>query len=263
MIRRKPFEDESDNHDRWLVSYADFITLLFAFFVVMYGISSVNQIKYKQLSTAIGVAFNEDKTSKSKLEPISSEKNILGNQQPSLIKPLPLNLLRNEQLKRQHETMIRIGINLSQQLSNLVSQGKVKVIQNNRGIRIDINDNLLFATGSAELSENAEKILTEISGQIKDSDHLIQVEGHTDNTPIHTDSFFSNWELSAVRASSVVRMLSETGIAENRLSAVGYGSAQPISDNDTPEGRARNRRVSIMILYETRNQEYSASEISP
>jgi len=92
---------------------------------------------------------------------------------------------------------------------------------------------------------------------------MIQVEGHTDNVPIHNAAFFSNWELSAVRASSVVRMLSDDGIAENRLSALGFGSAQPISENETPLGRARNRRVAIMILYESPSQEESSLEISP
>jgi chemotaxis protein MotB len=92
---------------------------------------------------------------------------------------------------------------------------------------------------------------------------LIQVEGHTDNTPIHNATFFSNWELSAVRASSVVRMLSNASIAETRLSALGFGSAQPITENETPIGRAKNRRVSIMILYETQNQDDSSLEIIP
>jgi chemotaxis protein MotB len=136
-------------------------------------------------------------------------------------------------------------------------------MQNNRGIRIDINDSLLFSPGSAELAATALGVINEIAVMIKDNERHIQVEGHTDNIAIHNAVFFSNWELSAVRASSVVRMLSDTGIAESRLSALGFGSAQPVTENETAIGRAKNRRVSIMILYETDNQENAVMEITP
>jgi len=156
-----------------------------------------------------------------------------------------------------------MGIDLSNTLSPLINEGNVRVIQNNRGIRIDIHDSLLFTPGSADLSAAANSIMGEITALIKDNHRAIQVEGHTDNIPIHNDIFFSNWELSAVRASSVVRMLSSAGIADTRLSALGFGSSQPISENETPIGRAKNRRVSIMILYETQNQEDSSQVIIP
>ncbi len=266
MIRRKPFDDEDDNPDRWLVSYADFITLLFAFFVVMYAISSVNQGKYTQLTNSMGTAFSGDGTSginqNSNQKGLGAEGKIKG-QQKSLIKPLPLAHLYNEKMRRERESMTSMGIDLSNTLSPLISEGKVRVIQNNRGIRIDIHDSLLFTPGSADLSVAASSIMGEIAALIKDNQRAIQVEGHTDNIPIHNDTFFSNWELSAVRASSVVRMLSNAGIAEARLSALGFGSSQPISENETPLGRAKNRRVSIMILYEAQNQEDSSQIISP
>lgn len=258
MIRRKKFDDEHENHERWLVSYADFITLLFAFFVVMYAISSVNQGKYKELTSSLGDAFGSG-SSIIKLQNggDSARKN-------SIIKPLPLDQRRYEKLMRQREAMTAMAKNLSTSLAPLVEQGKIHVILNNRGIRIDISDGLLFSPGSAELSEAALGPLGEIAKVLQQNTHAIQVEGHTDNIPIHNDQFFSNWELSAVRASSVVRMFSGTGILENRLSAVGFGSAQPISDNDTLEGRSRNRRVSIMILNATDvAANADASEISP
>ncbi len=266
MIRRKPFDDEDSNPDRWLVSYADFITLLFAFFVVMYAISSVNQGKYTQLTNSMGTAFSGDGASGIKQD---SNKNGLGaegiikGQQNSLIKPLPLTHLYNEKMRRERESMTNMGIALSNALSPLINEGKVRVIQNNRGIRIDIHDSLLFAPGSAELSFAAATIMNEIADRLKDNVRPIQVEGHTDNAPIHTNAFYSNWELSAVRASSVVRMLASAGIAESRLSALGFGSSQPISENETPLGRAKNRRVSIMILYEPQNTEDSARIIAP
>ncbi|MDO9232745.1 MAG: flagellar motor protein MotD [Methylotenera sp.] len=266
MIRRKPFDDDDDNPDRWLISYADFITLLFAFFVVMYAISSVNQGKYTQLTTSMGTAFSGDGASglnqNSTQKGLGAEGKIKG-QQTSLIKPLPLSHLYSEKVRRERESMTSMGIDLSNTLSPLISEGKVRVIQNNRGIRIDIHDSLLFTPGSADLSATASSIMGEIATLIKDNQRAIQVEGHTDNIPIHNDIFFSNWELSAVRASSVVRMLSSSGIADARLSALGFGASQPISENETPIGRAKNRRVSIMILYESQNRDDSSQIISP
>ncbi|MGB7816603.1 MAG: flagellar motor protein MotD [Methylotenera sp.] len=265
MIRRKPIEDDDENPDRWLVSYADFITLLFAFFVVMYAISSVNQSKYSDLTSSMGTAFSgvSPSDTEGRIKNRSGTKNKIKGQQSSLIKPLPLSHLYNEKLRRERESMTNMGIDLSNTLAPLISEGKVRVAQNNRGIRIDIHDSLLFSEGSAELATNASSILNEIVVLIKDNQRLIQVEGHTDNTPIHNAAYFSNWELSAMRAGSVVRMLSDLGIADSRLSALGFGSVQPVSENDTPLGRARNRRVSIMILYESQNQEDSSLEITP
>ena len=265
MIRRKPIEEDEENPERWLVSYADFITLLFAFFVVMYAISSVNQSKYSDLTSSMGTAFSGISSSDTKGQTKSKTgtKNKIKGQQSSLIKPLPLSHLYQEKLRRERESMTNMGIDLSNTLAPLIKDEKVRVSQNNRGIRIDINDSLLFSPASADLAAAATDIINEIAIMLKDNQRQIQVEGHTDNIEIHTPTFFSNWELSAVRASTVVRMLSAAGIQAQRLSALGFGSAQPVSDNETPYGRAKNRRVSIMILYTSQNQEDSALEITP
>jgi chemotaxis protein MotB len=265
MIRRKPLEDEEENPERWLVSYADFITLLFAFFVVMYSISSVNQSKYSDLTSSMGTAFSgiNPSDTEGQIKNKTGTKNKIKGQQSSLIKPLPLSHLYQEKLRRERESMTNMGIDLSNTLAPLINDGKVRVSQNNRGIRIDIHDSLLFSPGSAELATAATDIINEIAMMLKDNQRQIQVEGHTDNIEIHTPIFFSNWELSAVRASTVVRMLSAAGIEAQRLSALGFGSTQPVSDNETQLGRAKNRRVSIMILYESQNQEDSALEITP
>jgi chemotaxis protein MotB len=270
MIRRKPIDDDDENPDRWLVSYADFITLLFAFFVVMYSISSVNQGKYNALISSMGNAFTGmSATGHIKINPNQSPSgdSKIKSQKLSLIKPLPLTHLYEEKMRHEREAMTNTAIDLSNKLSPLISEGKVRVIQNNRGIRIDIKDSLLFSPGSAVLTPAASSVLGEIAPLIKDNERLVQVEGHTDNIAIHNEAFYSNWELSAVRASSVVRMLSDKGIADPRLSALGFGSAQPITENDTPEGRAKNRRVSIMVLYEAQSEAQSQSgsglEITP
>ena len=254
-MRRRQFEEEHENHERWMVSYADFITLLFAFFVVMYAISSVNQGKYQLLTSSLGNAFTGE-ISRQKLDATAGgntdHTNLPGQYSaPSFIKPLELTRLRNEKLRREREAMSALAINVSNGLAPLIQEGKVKVLQNNRGIRIDIHDSLLFSQGSADLQPVALAPLTQITDALKQIEKPIQVEGHTDNIPIHNDRFYSNWELSAMRASSVVRMLEGTGIAGQRLSAIGFGPAQPLSENDTPLGRARNRRVSIIVLYES------------
>jgi len=266
MIRRKPIADEDDNPDRWLVSYADFITLLFAFFVVMYAISSVNQGKYSKLTNSMGTAFSGDGATgidqNGKDKGTGGEDMIKGKQN-AIVKPLPLSHLYYEKIRKEREVMSKVRTDLTSKLTPLINEGKVSVLQNNRGVRIDINESLLFTAGSAELSGNANQVINEIALLIKVNQHPIQVEGHTDNIPIHNDTFFSNWELSAVRASSVVRMLSGAGIADNRLSAIGFGASQPISENDTVPGRAKNRRVSIMILYATPETEDNTPNAEP
>lgn len=262
---RKRVEEDQDNHERWLVSYADFITLLFAFFVVMYSISSIEIGKYKQLTNSIGTAFSGDGSSG--VNQTSTEKGLgskgLTESNSSIIKPLPLSHLYTEKMRRERDSMAKTGLEVSNKLAPMINEGKIQVIQTSRGIRIDIQDNLLFSAGSAELSPAANAIISEIVPLIKDNQRKIQVEGHTDNIPIHNAMFYSNWELSAVRASSVVRLLSYLGISEKRLSATGLGASQPISENETELGRAKNRRVSIIITYEVPTQEDTSNVITP
>lgn len=259
MIRRPPFDDDEDNPDRWLVSYADFITLLFAFFVVMYAISSVNLSKYNALTNAMGSAFTGNNPQSIQVKKIE----VKPQPEKTIIKPLPLSYLYQVKLKREREYMARVGVELSNKLSNLIQDGKVQVMQNNRGVRIDISDSVLFTSGSADIAEDAVAMLNEIAMILNSNPRFIQVEGHTDNTPIHNQLFYSNWELSAVRATTVVRLLNLAGIAANRLSAIGYGDTQPLSSSDTEFGRSKNRRVSIMILYETNNVADDNLEIKP
>lgn len=263
---RKRVEEDQENHERWLVSYADFITLLFAFFVVMYSISSVEIGKYKQLTNSIGTAFSGNGSSG--INQTSTEKGlgargVTETKTSSIIKPLPLSHLYTEKMRRERDSMAKTGAEVSNKLAPMIAEGKIQVIQTSRGIRIDIQDNLLFSAGSADLSTAANAIISEIVPLIKDNQRKIQVEGHTDNTPIHNTTFFSNWELSAVRASSVVRLLSALGISEQRLSATGLGASQPISENETESGRAKNRRVSIIITYEVPTQEDTSNVIAP
>ena len=237
--QRKRFEEEPDNHERWLVSYADFMTLLFAFFVVMYAISSVNEGKYRVFSNSLLNAFGKPR-------PMLNEPEPQAPQRPMQLLPRPRP--HDALLRREREQMTGIARDLLKALAPLVTQGKVRVTETSRGVSIEINDSILFAQGEAKLSTESSEVLKAIATILKSDAHAIQVEGHTDNVPISKAQFPSNWELSAVRASGVVRLFIENGIGENRLVAVGHGSNQPAASNDSAEGRMRNRRVQVMIL---------------
>ena len=239
MARRKPFVEDSENHERWLISYADFITLLFAFFVVMYAVSVVNVGKYKVLSDALGDAFGGRGAATTTNTAIEVE-------------ALPLSNIiarkRAEAARRDRERLDLLARRLNSVLAPLVDSGKVRVTQTARGVTVEINASVLFDEGDAGLTGNARETLGTVASLLKDDTHAIEVEGHTDTTPIANAAFPSNWELSAVRASSVVRLFVESGVQEGRLAAVGRGANQPIAPNDDPIGRARNRRVAVTIL---------------
>ena len=243
MARRK-HEEEHENHDRWLVSYADFITLLFAFFVVMYAISSVNEGKYRILSNSLGSAFSGVTPKAPAIRPQVEPS------RPPL--PLPMSAhpsrTNDAAAKREKARMTNIARDILKAMAPLISQGKVRVTQTNRGVSVEINASVLFAPGEAKLSPQSEKALRAVAEVLNKVDNDIQVEGHTDNVPIKNTMFPSNWELSAVRASSVVRLFLESGVNEKRLVAMGHGANHPVDSNDTPEGRLRNRRVELMIL---------------
>jgi chemotaxis protein MotB len=234
MRKSRSEEDTPDNHERWLVSYADFITLLFAFFVVMYAISSVNEGKYRVLSGALVSAFDSTAAALG-----------VGHSMAMPSMPSPV---AGDAMRREKGRMTEMARDILKVLEPLVKQGKVRVTQTSLGVNVEINDSVLFAPAEARLSPASVHALTAIALVLKDDDHAIQVEGHTDLQAISSSAFPSNWELSAVRASSVVRLFADNGIAQSRLTAVGHGATQAIADNDTAEGRQRNRRVVIMVL---------------
>ena len=241
-MARKPYEEEHDNHERWLVSYADFITLLFAFFVVMYALSSINEGKYRILSSSLLNAFVGT--------PAAAAPALMG---PTVQLPQQAAVPRQpsriqEALQRERERLTIMARDILKVLAPLVDQGKVRVIQTDLGVTVEINASVLFAPGEAKLTEQTSKTLREIALVLQDDDHALRIEGHTDSVPIGTPQFPSNWELSSVRASSVVRLFIDNGIGEERLSAVGYAATRPVDTNETAEGRLRNRRVSVMIL---------------
>jgi chemotaxis protein MotB len=257
MTKRKDIE-EPINHERWLVSYADFITLLFAFFVVMYSLSSLNEGKYRVMSNSVVTAFGKFKTVGDNAEnndpklnpgPGAGPGNGVGSGPgPGLSELHRKPASRSEPLKEERDKMTGLAHGILSALAPLIREGKVKVTQTSRGVSIDINASVLFAVGDAKLTPQSSQALIAIASVLASDNHEIQVEGFTDNAPIKSALYPSNWELSAMRAGSVVRLFMNNGIEENRLTAIGQADKSPVGSNDTPEGRARNRRVNITIL---------------
>ncbi len=263
MARRQK-QEEHENLERWLVSYADFITLLFAFFVVMYSISQVSQAKYRVLSDSLVNAF-KNVPDAATATPISPALRVDASTKGATSTPQALSLKQTipvrkpdpafeARQKQQTEKMKNVATNILKAMEPLVKEGQVRVSQSVHGIAIEINASVLFASGQASLEPGSVKALRAVGGVLAQVPNDVQVEGFTDNTPINTVAFPSNWELSAARASSVVRLLADSGAPPGRLVAVGYGEFRPVDTNGTPEGRARNRRVTIMILSEQQDK---------
>ncbi|MCU7916883.1 MAG: flagellar motor protein MotD [Candidatus Thiodiazotropha sp. (ex Epidulcina cf. delphinae)] len=268
MGKRRKRKEEYVNHERWIVSYADFITLLFAFFVVMYSVSSVNEGKYRVLSQTLTNAFQESRRS---LDPIqigelsrdSGEAPGMG-QQSALIdnelrqgpgsfdqQGIDLAGAADAVPEMPVDEVQRLGFlaaSIEDMLSEYVDQDLVEVSFTEDRVVVNMKDKMLFASASAHLAKAAVEALRNISQVLAIVPNQVQVEGNTDNRPINTKEFPSNWELSAARAASVVHLMTRMGIDPDRLSAVGYAEHRPVADNDSEAGRAKNRRVSLVIM---------------
>lgn len=240
MARRRAPE-EPENHERWLVSYADFITLLFAFFVVMYSISSLNEGKYKILTESLVGIFNQPDRA---VKPIP-----IGEERPrtTLTEKMPADELSGPHHEAALDPLESIMRSMRGAFADLIDAKQLTVRGNELWVEIELNSSLLFPSGDALPNDRAFALLEKIAGILAPFANPIHVEGFTDNLPINTASYPTNWELSAARAGSVVRMLVADGVAPERLAAVGYGEFQPIADNKTAEGRARNRRVVLVV----------------
>lgn len=248
MARRRRNGDENDNHERWLVSYADFITLLFAFFVVMYSLSSVNEGKYRVLSDSLVQAFRNininDSGEQIVLPPVAVTTPVLP---VTPAPPSPEDEALAAQRKRTAERMRNMAEEIRRVLSPLTQAGRVSVSEGAFGISVEINASLLFPPGEAVLGSGAVTALQAVAGVLAGASFPITVEGHTDNIPISTFRFPSNWELSAARAASVVRLFIDSGVQPDRLTAAGYSDQRPVAGNGSEDERARNRRVAILI----------------
>lgn len=225
---------EKENSERWLLTYSDLITLLMVFFVVLYSASNVNQKKYEKLANSMSSAF----TGGSGI--FEGGHDVDENNSNSEITPL----VQNEEEKLQS-----IEGQVDNMIKELGLEDSVSTSMEERGLVISFNNSIFFDSAKANIKEDMKSKLISLSTILNKIDNYVRVEGHTDNIPIKNQYYNSNWQLSSIRASNVVEFLIAQGnISPDRLSAVGYGEYRPIDDNSSEEGRAKNRRVDILIL---------------
>jgi chemotaxis protein MotB len=235
--KRRNFDQEQpEDLMRWLLTYADMITLLLLFFILLYTISSLNVGKYKQISSVLssvfasgnfGLLFDRGNTG------AVDESSIVPNQ------PAQINKIQNNSL---------LYTRAVSQLNLLVHQNLVKVTSNETGVTITLAADTEFKSGSADIQQQFLPVLQQVAQFLATLPNSIRVEGHTDNTPVAGSKFTSNYALAATRAINVLTTLEDYGVAGDRMYAVSYGSIRPLMSNDTEEGRAYNRRVDIVIL---------------
>ncbi|WP_345794778.1 flagellar motor protein MotD [Thauera sp. JM12B12] len=247
MGRRRRAEEEHDNHERWLVSYADFITLLFAFFVVMYSLSSVNEGKYRVLSDSLVQAFRNVAVNESGDQIVLPQVSVLPTRPITQPAPPAADPALEQRRRETAQRMRNMADEIRRVLSPLTQAGQVNVTEGAFGVSVEINASLLFAPGDSALGQEAVDALRAVAQVLAPAPFPITVEGHTDNIPINTFRFPSNWELSAVRASTVARLFIDNGVSPDRLTAAGYADQRPVAGNEDEVGRARNRRVTVLI----------------
>jgi len=274
-MARKKKSEEHENHERWLISYADFITLLFAFFVVMYSMSSVNEGKYRVLSQSMAAAFSPTTRS---ISPIQVGE--LARSPPSIFPtiveiPKPINIIpvlisrnipalkiQSDFVTSEFDSILEeasfeietIATAIAESFETLIDDEQISLRKTPFWLEVEINSNILFNSASAELSIDAEELLSKLGVLLNSYPNRINVEGFTDDRPIQSPIYPSNWELSSARASAVVRLFEVYGIKPNRMSSVGYGEYRPKNENDTAIGRASNRRVIVVVMANIRNR---------
>ena len=268
MARKKKHEDHV-NHEAWAIPYGDLVTLLFALFTVMYAMSSVNEGKFRILSDSMIAAFNGAPKS---LRPLNigekepgkgGEKPLVGIVPTALIKIKDQRSAPDGRLNPRDPTMnesatstdlpgalIRMQRQVQDAMQSLIEAKLVTVRRENMWLEIEINADILFPSGAGEFAPVAEPVLDKLAQVLKPFPNPIRVEGHTDDRPIRTTAFPSNWELSAARAASVVHQFTRQGIDPLRLEIVGFGEFHPRQTNETSEGRNANRRVVVLVLEE-------------
>ncbi len=264
MAKNKKHHEEEEGGEAWLLPYSDLMTLLLAVFIVLFAVSQMDSAKAEEMATAFGGIFNggtgilnSDGTSviplyadtmpEVKENVISVEKESVGEEQGNgtLFEQQELNEL--EQIKGE----------LQEYFSEVGLENEVTLRIDERGLVISLSSTILFDSGSAEIKPKNKDELITIAKTINKIDHYIRIEGHTDNIPINTTAYPSNWELSAARAAQVVKLFVDKGdINPEKMVVIGYGEFKPIGDNNTVEGRARNRRIDIIML----NNKYNSLE---
>jgi chemotaxis protein MotB len=253
-MARKKKPPEHENHERWLVSYADFITLLFAFFVVMFATSQADKGKAQQVSESVKKALEGEKMSSIVAAILGGTVEDKGqgnamNHGPGGAKTPPKDEKEAKQQKLA-ELMPSLKV-LTETLSKQIQAGEIQVSMQQRGLVISFAQAALFPSGEDVISPGAYGALEKVAEAVQKIPNPVRLEGHTDSRPIKNSQFLSNWELSAARSIAVLELLTgKFGIPHERLSVAGYADTAPRASNETEEGRAKNRRVDIVILNE-------------
>ncbi len=249
---------EQEQLDRWLVSYADYMTLMFALFVVLYAMATIKEEQYTVLADSLTRIFDKPSESGSGVQGQSvqtipapqSEFDLDGTSLQQAAGPdwvadaRQLSDIRQQKLGSPLQSVEQ---QLTQALANLLQQGVAKLQQDENWLTIELSSGLLFASGSATTTPSARVLLSEITRIIAPITNFIRVRGYTDDQPINNELFASNWELSVSRATSVLRLLEQLNVAPQRLAIEGYGQYYPFVANDTVQGRSENRKVVIAI----------------
>ncbi len=227
MKKKKQQHGEHDNSERWLLTYADLITLLLGLFVILYAMSKIDAGKYAELVAALGGVFGGGKPS------------VLPGNIGMLEQPLPPLLSERARIEEELRKAMKIES----------EKGLVSLTHDERGVTVHLQEELLFSSGSAELQQGSLNTLDALAAILKELPNDIRIEGHTDNLPINTPAFPSNWHLSVARAVNTgFYLLTKHGLAPERISVVGYSEYRPLVPNTSTENRARNRRVDIVII---------------
>jgi chemotaxis protein MotB len=279
-MKKKP--PEHVNHERWLVSYADFITLLFAFFVVLYSSSQVDKRKAGHLAMAIQVAFQElgvFQASSTKVpvkdddampfEKVQVIENIDKDMDlKRLVNPMKgvLSSASPTEAQARTQSLQETQEEIQKALDPEIKRHEVAMSVRGEGLVVSLREMGFFESGSSSLRQNSLDAIKRLAKVLKERPENLRIEGHTDNIPIHTQRFANNWDLSTARATGLIQVLiSVYGLPPNRLSVAGYAEYHPVSSNDTPEGRAQNRRLDVVILtpFDQLSQSGPATNIVP
>lgn len=269
MARRRHQHEEHINHESWAIPYGDLITLLLAFFVVMYSISSVNEGKYRVLSQAISSAFSGNPNVIAPIQVGDQPKTTIAPAvidikdhqpaaQPVPLIPVPVPVQRMAPPESESDTpgklrgeapgLKRIADEVEKAMAPLIARDLVVVRRHETWLEVELKTDILFPSGVAAVSPQAQPILDQLSAILDAFPNPLRIEGYTDDVPIATAAFPSNWELSAARAAAVARMFVQAGVDPYRVAIVGWGQYRPIADNANAEGRNRNRRVLVVVL---------------
>ena len=238
MAKKKKHEEEPENLERWLLTYADLITLLLGLFVILYSMSQIDKTKYQDFASALTRQFGS--------------KTVLAGNKGVLFTPsTKTGRAQSPQFSAKSSTRKKkIVKQLILQFREQIQAGKMEIRETRDGVAINLPEKLLFETGKADIRPDARETLDSIAVFLDSIQNPLRVEGHTDNVPIHTDLFPSNWHLSVARGMNVGYYFLNAKLPPKRLALAGYSEYRPIASNDAEEGRIKNRRVEIVIITE-------------